>query len=511
MNADSHSADEPADAARRWAVYAVLIAVALGQAAGKILAVNSVDYARLEGARINAAVDRAKVRLKGDGLSGDALDAAVRDERERLTDKLRLQRPFLSANDRSRWMAVRAIAENGNHHIDPFLEEPTWDTIDMVRHRGRDGELHLYSSKPPLLMTLLAGPYWVLMKATGTDLGESPYTLGRTLLLLVNGGAIVLLLLSTARLAERLGQGDIDRIAAVAIAALATQLSAFTPVLNNHLLAAAATAVACHAWVRLLQDDEAGPRAAFGCGVAASLAASFDLPALSLVATLGVTLAWRRPSVAARGYLPGVLLVAAAFFGTNYWAHNSLRPPYAHRSATDPEDHWYDYEYTARGQTRDSYWRNRQGIDVGEPSKATYAVHTLVGHHGVLSLTPVWALSLLGGCAWLRSTRDPGRTLAVVTAAVTAACLVFYIGLRPQGDRNYGGSTTGFRWVFWMAPLWTVMLLPTIRPLTSRRWGVALLATLVAWSTVSASYATWNPWTHPWLHQWAKAMGYDLP
>src|SRR5690606_6684376 len=105
------------------------------------------------------------------------IEATLFERRDRLASEMRLQRPFLSANDRSRWMAIRAIAENGNHEIDPFLQEPTWDTIDMVQHVGRDGERHQYSSKPPLLMVLIAGPYWVLMQLTGTTLGESPYEL----------------------------------------------------------------------------------------------------------------------------------------------------------------------------------------------------------------------------------------------------------------------------------------------------------------------------------------------
>ena len=33
--------------------------------------------------------------------------------------------------------------------------------IDMVSHVGRDGQKHFYSSKPPLLTTIMAAPYWV--------------------------------------------------------------------------------------------------------------------------------------------------------------------------------------------------------------------------------------------------------------------------------------------------------------------------------------------------------------
>src|SRR5690349_18881086 len=103
-------------------------------------------------------------------------------EEARLRDQLRLQRPFLSANDRSRWMTIRSLVERGTYEIDDIVGQPTWDTIDMVQHRGRDGQLHLYSSKPPLLATLLAGEYWVINRFSGATLRDQPYEIGRLML-----------------------------------------------------------------------------------------------------------------------------------------------------------------------------------------------------------------------------------------------------------------------------------------------------------------------------------------
>lgn len=504
------SAETGLTAKTRWLIYTVLIAVAVGQAAGKILAVNAVDLARIEQGRVRSALAKERALLERQGVGGDALRTALEAAEERIISEQRLQRPFLSGNDRSRWMAIRALAENGNHHIEPFFEERTWDTIDMVQHPGRDGELHLYSSKPPLLMVLLSGPYWMLTKATGLTLGEAPYLLGRIMLLLFNGGALVTLLVCVARLIERVGFGNVDRLFAMTAAAFGTQLAAFAPVLNNHLFAAAAAAVACDAWLRLLASDEGDFRLSLRAGLAAGFATACELPALSLVALIGLSLLMKRPGETLRGYAVGVAVVAVAFFGTNYWAHNSLRPPYAHRSETDPADNWYDYEYTVRGKTRDSYWRNRQGIDIGEASRATYAVHSLVGHHGVFSLTPVWLLSLFGGMRLLASRDGATRQLALATALITAACLVFYLGMRPQGDRNYGGATNGFRWLFWLAPMWLAMLPAAVDRLKRSQAGFALAAALLAWSAMSASYPTWNPWTHPWVYRWMEWLGFTV-
>ena len=61
-----------------------------------------------------------------------------------------------------------------------------------------------------------------------------------------------------------------------------------------------------------------------------------------------------------------------------------------------PGDNWYAYTYNVNGREVKSYWLDRQGIDRGEPSKAVYALHCLVGHHGIFSLTPIWLLSVAG-------------------------------------------------------------------------------------------------------------------
>jgi hypothetical protein len=102
--------------------------------------------------------------------------------------------PLLSANDRSRWATVRALVDHGTFELDEviFLDAAQtrrnreWYSIDMVRHRGADGREHYYSSKPPLLATLVAGKYWLLKQVTGITLGEHPFYAARFLLITTN-------------------------------------------------------------------------------------------------------------------------------------------------------------------------------------------------------------------------------------------------------------------------------------------------------------------------------------
>jgi hypothetical protein len=200
------------------------------------------------------------------------------------------------------------------------------------------------------------------------------------------------------------------------------------------------------------------------------------------------------------------LLVGAAAVGTNYIAHNSFRPPYAHRNADNPDDNWYDYSYMRDGKERDSYWRDPKGVDKGEPSAATYALHTLVGHHGIFSLTPMWLLSL-GGVVMLA--RNPQwRSLAAMIAVLSLVCYLFYLFGVPARDRNYGGSTSGLRWMFWFAPLWLVAMLPAADRLSFCWKGRSLALVLLGLSVLSVSYPTWNPWTHPWLMHFMTHLGW---
>ena len=451
----------------RWCIYFLLITIATGAMLGRVLAVNSVDLVALES------------HLHREG----------RKDWQR-------QRPFLSANDRSRWATVRALVERGTYAIDDIVAERGWDTIDMVKHRDRDDEEHLYSSKPPLFATLMAGPYWLINRATGATLADQPYEIGRLLLVLINVVPLLGYFVLLARLADRFGRTDWGRLYMMAAAVSGTFLTTFVITINNHIPAAVCVGITLYAATRIWYDGERSLRYFAIAGFFGALAVTNELPALSMFALLSAALVWKAPRETVTAYLPMALVVAAAAFGTNYIAHDSLRPPYAHRSETNPADNWYDFSYVRDGRTRESYWRDPVGVDRGEPSAARYALHATIGHHGILSLTPVWILSIWGlALLW----KTPGqRQLALFIAILSITCLAFYLS-RPQMDRNYGGMTSGFRWMFWFAPMWLVALLPAADRLSTSRVGRGFALVLLGLSVLSASYPTWNPWTHPWL------------
>jgi hypothetical protein len=487
------TAPDHSPARLRWGVYLILIAVAVGQMTGRLMAVNSVDLTRVETNRVNERLRQERQRLTAEGLLGDELERGLLAAEGRLREELRLQRPFLSANDRSRWMTVRSLVEHGTYEIDAILEERTWDTIDKVRHVGRDGEMHYYSSKPPLLATMVAGLYWPIHRATGWTLGDRPYEIGRAILFGVNIVPLAVMFGILAWLAERFGVSDWDRIFMVAAATLGTFLNTFAIVLNNHVVAAVGASVALFALVRITSDGERGWKYFALAGAAAAFTAANELPAAAFLVGVGAILFIRAPRATLLAFAPAALVAVVAFFATNWIAHQDLRPPYMH-----PE--WYDY--------LGSYWNNRQGIDIGEASRTTYALHVLVGHHGILSLTPMWLLSMAGMAYWLWSSERARWELAALAAVLTIICLVFYIAVQGQGNRNYGGTTSVFRWMLWLAPLWLLAILPAAERLARSSLGKVFAALLLALSAMSASYPTWNPWTHPWLHNFVQWSGW---
>jgi len=490
----------------RWGVYTLLISIAVGNMTGRLLAVNSVNRTDLQSHLIRQDLQRVEQKLKKKDLSAEQYQRELEVAKARVLSNRQLERPFLSANDRSRWLAIRALVEHGSYEIDLVLDRHVWNSIDMVQHRGRDGELHLYSSKPPLLYTLLAGEYWLINKLTGMSLGSHPYVVGRLMLVTINVLPMVLMFFVIAKLTERLGATDWGRIFVVASACLGTLLNSFAIVLNNHIVAAVSASLALYALVRIWCDGETRVRYYVAAGLCAAFTAANELPALAFLALVGLALLTCDRRAWLQGFLPAAMLVVVAFFVTNYVAHNCLTPPYMHKESGDPEENWYNYTYTIGGVERESYWQNRQGIDQGEPSKSVYALHAFIGHHGIFSLTPVWLLSVAGILLWSRSGKSRQRWLAIGTALLTCVCLVFYIMLRPQVDRNYGGMTCGLRWMFWFTPLWLLTMIPAADWFSRRRTRQAIAMCLLAFSVFSVSYPTWNPWTHPWLYRWLEYL-----
>ena len=107
MPADPVTTAVDGHAKLRRSVYGILIAISVGAMTGRVFEITSVDSIGAE--RVLAQQGQTDVKL---------------------------QRPFLSGNDRSRWLTVRALVEKGTFAIDQYVTDPkTLSELGHDRHR----------------------------------------------------------------------------------------------------------------------------------------------------------------------------------------------------------------------------------------------------------------------------------------------------------------------------------------------------------------------------------------
>ncbi len=313
---------------------------------------------------------------------------------------------------------------------------------------------------------------------------------------------LIIYLAILAWLAEQLAGSEWSRYYIVAAGGFATLVSPFLITFNNHTVATTSAAVALYATVRVING--AGGWYFALAGLAAGFTACNELPATALAVGLGVYVLYKAPRRTLLSFLPAALVPVAALLAANYAELGQLRPAYAEFGGP-----WYEYE--------GSHWRvppgqTKRGIDFagrnGE-TKAVYAFHLLLGHHGWFSLTPIMLLAVAGMGMWVwrlkRHEMDgTAALLGLFTLLVSVVVIAFYI---VKSD-NYGGWSNGPRWLMWLTPLWLVCMVPALDRLHRSRAGRALALLLLALSIASMTYQQWNPWRHPWIYNWMEARGW---
>lgn len=536
------NADQSADLAmlRRW-VCRFVIAVAFAMACGRIASVQRIyepafhrDPAR------EGNLERPDRRPVWPSTRPDAM-------------------PMFGSNDRARWATIRALVHDrtyvvgqrdttdswvallmatdpvqaavlvqagGDFRTDvsnprshrgilfkPGFKEHGWATIDRVMNPDT---LAFYSSKPPLLATVLAGVYWVLFHVFGLSLIDNANTVVRLMLVLVNALPFAGYLWLLTRFAERWGKTDWGKLYLVVAGAFATTVTPFLITLNNHTLATFSVMAAwwsvLSVWDAVRDRQTPDLRHFVAAGFFASFAATCEMPALSFLAAALVLLVWWDPRRTLAAFVPLALVPMVGFFGTNYLAMGQLRP-----AQTEFGSAWYEYE--------GSHWKppppgqKKFGIDWAKhhETRADYALHVLVGHHGLFTLTPIWILSVLAmfvasvhvGGIWRQAFfRESGEfPWFVQPLGLVLTCVV--IGFYLIKSDNYGGFTNGLRWLMWLTPIWLTCLMPAADWLATRPWGRWVGGVLLMVSIFSASYQLWNPWRHPWIFDLMLELGWS--
>jgi hypothetical protein len=392
--------------------------------------------------------------------------------------------PMFSANDRSRWATVWSLVERGTYEIDEIIEMPGWNTIDKGRFHD-----HFYSSKPPFLSTIVAGIYWALKQAFGLDLLAKTHETVQVILLIVNWLPWIVALALMAAIVERCARTDWGRVFVVIAAAGGTFLTTFLTTLNNHTIAAAGVVFALYPTLRILNDGRRSGGLFALAGFWGAFAACCELPAALFGLALFAVLLRSAPAQVFRWFVPAAILPLAFFFYTNWLCTGGL-VPFQAKFGT-PNDTFYKYVYNGVP----SYWMDPSPQDRGESSAVVYLFHCTIGHHGIFSLSPIFLLTVAG---WSRLTKPSAlRVVGWMSLALTVAVLAFYLG-RTQ-SYNYGGSTSGLRWAFWLIPLWLLAAVPALDEWGDRRWFRIASAVLLLVSVFSATFPHSNPWQPPWI------------
>lgn len=441
----------------------------------------------------------------------------------------------LGPNDRSRWATIAALIETGDYSIG----ERTMNADGTYRDARAPVNIDIlldpstkrfYSSKPPLLPTLIAGEFIALRAVLGWESStHGPYFL-RTILATFNGVPVVALLFLLAATLALIRGDPRTKLLLVAVAAFGTFATTFVTTVTNHVPAVAGCALALYAAARIFVADDNRARWYVLAGLGAGWTASQEIPAAWLVVLLGLVFARKDMRAAAMYFLPACLVPLGAFWLTNALA---LGDPFFFYA---PDAAWSKFE--------GSYWASQVGRAEREPSHLAYLFHFVAGHHGVISLSPWvwfafagmaheardaerphgWALAGTVGfvllCFVLRllhksvgvpmpllllapvalalwiTHRGRERPFSSLPLAATLPVVAFYL----VRTSNYGGVTAGPRWLIWLVPLWIVATVPVVDRALEKRSTTMLLLFAVAASVFAASYVGINPWSDPWLY-----------
>ncbi len=386
--------------------------------------------------------------------------------------------------DGSRWATVFALVEQHTFAID---NTPWAKTVDRVRI----GE-HFYSSKPPLLPTVVAGEYFLIKKWSGNRLrlnNEQTRNVVRIITATINFLPLIFFLILFKRLLGSLTTQLWTQVFTMLVAS-ASYLVALSALLVNHTVGAYTAFFAAFLAYRIWYDRRRTTWRFALCGLFIGLTVTVELSAvlfLALLLAAFVAIDWRR-SIA---FALFALVPLAAHLYLTHLITGGWSPQYSH------ED-WYLYPGSFWVRSPAGHLVGSSAIDSLWEPWPTYLLNMVIGHHGVFSSQPALLFALLG---IFRAAigRDRHRSLAVVAFVLTVSLFVIYTFF--TGHRNYAGMTSLPRYYLWLFPLWLMMIPAGVS--WGARWAfwraIAMLFLLIG--GFSACYSSRVPWRLPWQHE----------
>jgi len=346
----------------------------------------------------------------------------------------------------------------------------------MVYNHG-----HYYSSKPALLPTLVAAIASLMLNTTGATLPNQDYILIPIIVIIINVLPFMLVIYYFGKWLDDLPYSDFTKVFCLITAAFGTYLTAYNTSFNNHTVAAVAIMLTIIIGSRIANDHAHNPLRFFLCGVLSTWVVANELPAgFFCILTFGYL--WKIDKLKTlKFFVPGALIVIILFFACTFWSTGGFIPYYLHKEL---------YHYPG------SYWNHPTGISAAKDSLGIYILNFIVGHHGIISLTPVLLFGLIG--MFSREISSPLRFGAIFLTVINCAFIFLT-------THDYGGRCQGPRWFMWLMPIWLFCMPPVTQRLSCSILGKWVLVQSLFWSFGSVCYAIFaspsGPWSVSWLHQ----------
>jgi hypothetical protein len=324
-----------------------------------------------------------------------------------------------NANTGSRYATIESLVDYGTFTID---KSRYVRTIDKYKANG-----HYISSKPATLPTLGAGVYWVYQKLTGKTIARYEGDVVRTVSFFTGGVCHILFLIYFYRLCRLLFRRQLAVIGAMAGASFAYLGVGYATHINELSTAGALGICGLYYAARIRLERDAKPWHWPLAGFVLGLLPAIDLPGLAITGALSLYLFTYDRKKALLWFLPALVPGVALHLALTYQISGSLKPFYFNSELKN---------------FKQFYFRQASGIDGLREPKWLYAFNTLLGHHGLFSMTPIFVFSLIGLWRWLREAGSE-RWAALAVSGVSLIVFLFYV----FRSHNYGGWCVGIRWL----------------------------------------------------------------
>ncbi len=361
-----------------------------------------------------------------------------------------------TTNTRSRIITVERLVEKGTWaHVAPGDTTPFELSIDAVMVGDR-----MYSSKPPLYPLLMAAEGIVFKAVTGHTFYAHLKDYIRLFTLLNQVFPFLLMLWILLTVVRYYTDKEWTLYMMTLLMTLSSLVYGYAVTINNHTPAAIALVLAAWmVWVSVWQGSK-GAGWMLVAGLLAGWSVAIDLPGIAIAGMLWLAVVIRsRPAGVWMGVgmvLP--LMASAAIF---YHLTGEIRPIYMQQEL---------YDYTG------SYWVSPEANDTLADPWWLYLFHAVIGHNGLISLTPALLFGIIG-YVWMIRVRKGSLATSLLWIGPGMVAIVLFVLL---GTHNYGGYCIGMRWWIIIMPFLQLAALPVIDALAVFRAGrVITVAALV--------------------------------